>query len=269
MGQSRPVPYFAGIFCSISAIHGGSWDTGLLNWIACQVSFGSIASVRQCPPLVRSPTNSNHSRHVQTSLWCDLPVHSKSSNGGVLCVLKPRDIPTRCLPLDDFAEPAVPRFQDSLFPLRLSALLSIRRATPVSPPSAGSTSALRLSSTRTSPSGERNVVRRLDDFVEPSRRENICRPCRASRPLDRQGARVALAPSSPKPRLADIPAFARATYPFEDQIGVQPMASRHSRNRCACRKRLIDNPPSLFDAPGPARRAKQSGLQFRRHLVST
>ena len=40
----------------------------------------------------RSPTNSNHSWHVQTSLWCDLPVHSKSSNGGVLCVLKPRSL---------------------------------------------------------------------------------------------------------------------------------------------------------------------------------
>lgn len=92
----------------------------MLPFIASYDCFGSFASVRQCPPLVRSPTNSDHSWHVQTSLWCDLPVHSKSSNGGALCVLKPRDIPTRCLPPDDFAEPAVPRFQDSLFPLTKS-----------------------------------------------------------------------------------------------------------------------------------------------------
>jgi hypothetical protein len=83
------------------------------------VGLGSIASVRQCPPLVRSPTNSNHSWRIQTSLWCNLPVHSKSSNcGTVFGVLNPRDIPTRCLPLDDFVEPVVPRFQNRLFPLR-------------------------------------------------------------------------------------------------------------------------------------------------------
>jgi hypothetical protein len=98
--------------------------------------YGSIASVRQCPPLVRSPTNSNHSWRIQTSLWCNLPVHSKSSNcGTVFGVLNPRDIPTRCLPLEDFAEPVAPGFQDSLFPLhQIGAHVTPRVRVSLPPP---------------------------------------------------------------------------------------------------------------------------------------
>ncbi len=70
--------------------------------------------------------------------------------------------------------------------------------------------------------------------------------------------------SRPAPPIA--PALARATYPFEDQIGVQPVPTRDRCNRCARSKSLLDDPLALIEA---SRSPPRPSSVLRRHPVST